>query len=136
MATGAGKTFTAITSVYRLLKHTRVRRVLFLVDTRNLGEQAEQEFLAFTPSDASSATSARSVMSGFCARRASSQSRWPVSVRGLLPPRRRACVSPVVRCRFTHRIALATLTPKIAAAAWHERPDATVRITRSRKSFE
>ncbi|HEX2852983.1 MAG TPA: DEAD/DEAH box helicase family protein [Opitutaceae bacterium] len=51
MATGAGKTFTAITSIYRLLKHTRVRRVLFLVDTRNLGEQAEQEFLAFTPTD-------------------------------------------------------------------------------------
>lgn len=51
MATGAGKTFTAITSIYRLLKHARVRRVLFLVDTRNLGEQAEQEFLAFTPND-------------------------------------------------------------------------------------
>jgi hypothetical protein len=32
MATGAGKTFTAITAVYRLLKHARVRRVLFLVD--------------------------------------------------------------------------------------------------------
>ena len=51
MATGAGKTFTAITSIYRLLKHARVKRVLFLVDTRNLGEQAEQEFLAYTPSD-------------------------------------------------------------------------------------
>lgn len=51
MATGSGKTFTAITSVYRLLKHARIRRVLFLVDTRNLGEQAEQEFLAFTPND-------------------------------------------------------------------------------------
>jgi type I restriction enzyme R subunit len=51
MATGAGKTFTAITSIYRLLKHAKVRRVLFLVDTRNLGEQAEQEFLAFTPTD-------------------------------------------------------------------------------------
>ncbi|MGF1656696.1 MAG: DEAD/DEAH box helicase family protein, partial [Verrucomicrobiales bacterium] len=51
MATGSGKTFTAITSIYRLLKHSRVRRVLFLVDTRNLGEQAEQEFLAFTPND-------------------------------------------------------------------------------------
>jgi type I restriction enzyme R subunit len=51
MATGSGKTFTAITSIYRLLKHARVRRVLFLVDTRNLGEQAEQEFLAFTPTD-------------------------------------------------------------------------------------
>ncbi len=51
MATGAGKTFTAITAIYRLLKHARVRRVLFLVDTRNLGEQAEQEFLAYTPND-------------------------------------------------------------------------------------
>jgi type I restriction enzyme R subunit len=51
MATGSGKTFTAITSTYRLLKHARIRRVLFLVDTHNLGEQAEQEFLAYTPND-------------------------------------------------------------------------------------
>jgi type I restriction enzyme, R subunit len=51
MATGSGKTFTAITSIYRLLKHGRVKRVLFLVDTRNLGEQAEQEFFGYTPSD-------------------------------------------------------------------------------------
>jgi len=51
MATGSGKTFTAITSIYRLLKHGRVKRVLFLVDTRNLGEQAEQEFIAYTPAD-------------------------------------------------------------------------------------
>ncbi len=51
MATGSGKTFTAITSIYRLLKHARVKRILFLVDTRNLGEQAEQEFIAYTPTD-------------------------------------------------------------------------------------
>ena len=51
MATGSGKTFTAITSIYRLLKHADARRVLFLVDTRNLGEQAEQEFIAYTPND-------------------------------------------------------------------------------------
>jgi len=51
MATGAGKTFTAITSIYRLLKFARARRVLFLVDTRNLGEQAEQEFMAYQPRD-------------------------------------------------------------------------------------
>ena len=51
MATGSGKTFTAITSVYRLLKHSKAKRVLFLVDTKNLGEQAEQEFMAYTPSD-------------------------------------------------------------------------------------
>lgn len=52
MATGSGKTFTAITSVYRLLKPpVRMRRVLFLVDTKNLGEQAEQEFQSYTPND-------------------------------------------------------------------------------------
>jgi type I restriction enzyme R subunit len=51
MATGAGKTFTAITSVYRLLKFGGARRVLFLVDTRNLGQQAHQEFMAYAPPD-------------------------------------------------------------------------------------
>lgn len=51
MATGSGKTFTAITTVYRLLKHAKAKRILFLVDTKNLGEQAEQEFQAFTPND-------------------------------------------------------------------------------------
>jgi type I restriction enzyme, R subunit len=51
MATGSGKTFTAITSIYRLLKFARAKRVLFLVNTRNLGEQAEQEFKRFEPQD-------------------------------------------------------------------------------------
>lgn len=51
MATGSGKTFTAITSIYRLLKYAKGKRVLFLVDTKNLGEQAEQEFMTFTPND-------------------------------------------------------------------------------------
>lgn len=51
MSTGAGKTFTAITFVYRLLKFAKAKRILFLVDTKNLGEQAEQEFMAFQPSD-------------------------------------------------------------------------------------
>lgn len=51
MATGSGKTFTAITSVYRLLKHADAKRVLFLVDTKNLGEQAEQEFMSYVPND-------------------------------------------------------------------------------------
>ena len=51
MATGSGKTYTAITSIYRLLKHADAKRVLFLVDTRNLGEQTEQEFMAYVPSD-------------------------------------------------------------------------------------
>ncbi len=47
MATGAGKTFTAATFVYRLLKYAKAKRILFLVDTKNLGEQAEQEFQKF-----------------------------------------------------------------------------------------
>jgi len=51
MATGSGKTFTAISSIYRLLKFAKAKRILFLVDTKNLGEQAEQEFMAFTPND-------------------------------------------------------------------------------------
>lgn len=51
MATGSGKTFTAITSCYRLLKYGKMNRILFLVDTRSLGEQAECEFMAYRPND-------------------------------------------------------------------------------------
>lgn len=51
MATGAGKTFTAATFIYRLLKFSDAKRILFLVDTKNLGEQAEQEFMTFKPTD-------------------------------------------------------------------------------------
>ncbi len=51
MATGAGKTFAAATFIYRLLKFVDAKRILFLVDTKNLGEQAEQEFMTFQPTD-------------------------------------------------------------------------------------
>ncbi|MGN6802124.1 MAG: DEAD/DEAH box helicase family protein [Ginsengibacter sp.] len=51
MATGSGKTYTAINFIYRLLKYAKAKRVLFLVDTKNLGEQAEQEFMAYVPND-------------------------------------------------------------------------------------
>lgn len=51
MATGSGKTFTAITSIYRLLKYCGAKRILFLVDTKNLGEQAEAEFTSYKPND-------------------------------------------------------------------------------------
>src|SRR5690554_393119 len=52
MATGSGKTFTAITASYRLLREpVSANRILFLVDTKNLGEQAEQEFMTFVPND-------------------------------------------------------------------------------------
>lgn len=51
MATGAGKTYTAITSMYRLLRLADAKRILFLVDTKNLGEQAEQEMMSYVPLD-------------------------------------------------------------------------------------
>lgn len=51
MATGAGKTYTAITAIYRLLKYAGAKRVLFLVDTKNLSEQAEQEMMSYLPID-------------------------------------------------------------------------------------
>ena len=52
MATGSGKTLLAITSIYRLIKYGGARRVLFLVDRQNLGEQAEKEFQNYrTPDD-------------------------------------------------------------------------------------
>jgi type I restriction enzyme, R subunit len=52
MATGSGKTLLAITSLYRLIKFGGAKRVLFLVDRTNLGEQAEKEFQNYrTPDD-------------------------------------------------------------------------------------
>jgi type I restriction enzyme R subunit len=48
MATGSGKTFTAATSCYRLIKYADAKRILFLVDRSNLGEQAKLEFDKFT----------------------------------------------------------------------------------------
>jgi type I restriction enzyme R subunit len=52
MATGSGKTIMAVTTAYRLIKFGGARRVLFLVDRKNLGEQAEKEFQGFrTPDD-------------------------------------------------------------------------------------
>lgn len=44
LATGAGKTYTAVTAAYRFLNYAKMRRVLFLVDRNNLGKQAEGEF--------------------------------------------------------------------------------------------
>jgi type I restriction enzyme R subunit len=44
MATGTGKTLTAIGLLYRLIKTSRFRHVLFLVDRNALGLQAEDKF--------------------------------------------------------------------------------------------
>lgn len=47
LATGAGKTYTACLTTYRMLNYTPMKRVLFLVDRNNLGKQAEGEFGTF-----------------------------------------------------------------------------------------
>jgi type I restriction enzyme R subunit len=42
----------AVSSVYRLIKFGRAKRVLFLVDRNTLGRQARREFMAYrTPDD-------------------------------------------------------------------------------------
>jgi type I restriction enzyme R subunit len=52
MATGSGKTFTAVNICYRLIKNANAKRILFLVDRGNLGEQTENEFETFVvPND-------------------------------------------------------------------------------------
>ena len=52
MATGTGKTYTAVSFIYRLIKFANARRVLFLVDRSNLGRQTRKEFQQYiTPDD-------------------------------------------------------------------------------------
>lgn len=52
MATGSGKTVTAIGFIYRLIKFAKARRVLFLVDRSNLRRQTLKEFQQYaTPDD-------------------------------------------------------------------------------------
>jgi len=52
MATGSGKTYAAVNFIYRLIKFANAKRILFLVDRRNLGIQAQTEFKQFvTPDD-------------------------------------------------------------------------------------
>lgn len=51
MATGSGKTFTAVTSIYRLIKFAKAKKILFLVDRSNLGRQALREFQQYEAPD-------------------------------------------------------------------------------------
>ena len=52
MATGSGKTYTAVSFIYRLIKFANAKRVLFLVDRSNLGRQTKKEFEQYvTPDD-------------------------------------------------------------------------------------
>jgi type I restriction enzyme R subunit len=47
MATGSGKTYMAVQECYRLIKHANAKRILFLVDRKNLGKNADTEFQQF-----------------------------------------------------------------------------------------
>ena len=47
MATGSGKTFTTCSFCYRLIKFGKAKRILFLVDRNNLGEQTLNEFQTY-----------------------------------------------------------------------------------------
>lgn len=47
MATGSGKTYTAVSFISRLIKHSKAKRVLFLVDRNNLGDQTLREFESY-----------------------------------------------------------------------------------------
>ncbi len=49
LATGAGKTFTACSFSYRLIRHAGAKRILFLVDRNNLGDQTLKEFQNYQP---------------------------------------------------------------------------------------
>lgn len=52
MATGSGKTYTAVSFIYRLIAYGGAKRVLFLVDRNNLGRQTMTEFTQYnTPDD-------------------------------------------------------------------------------------
>lgn len=52
MATGTGKTFAFCNIAYRLIKYTKAKRILFLVDRWNLARQTLKEFQNFTlPND-------------------------------------------------------------------------------------
>ena len=48
MATGAGKTYTAVTLAYRLLTYGGFSKILFLVDRNNLADQTLAEFQNYT----------------------------------------------------------------------------------------
>ena len=52
LATGAGKTFTACSFSYRLIREAGAKRILFLVDRNNLGDQTLKEFQNFHPAGA------------------------------------------------------------------------------------
>jgi type I restriction enzyme R subunit len=82
MATGSAKTYTAVYFVYRLIKLAGARRVLFLVDRGNLGDQTLKEFQQFvTPDDGRKFTELYNRASG-------SGARWTLGPQGSRAGRR------------------------------------------------
>lgn len=76
MATGSGKTFTAVSFIYRLIKFAKAERVLFLVDRGNLGRQTRNEFMSYvTPDDGRTFTQLYNVQ-----HMTSSNVDWPAKV--------------------------------------------------------
>ncbi len=51
MTMGSGKTYIAVTACYRYLRYASSGPILFLVDRRNLGKQAYDEFANYQPPD-------------------------------------------------------------------------------------
>lgn len=51
MSSGGGKTYTAVSFTYRLVKFAKAKRVLFLVDRSHLGRQTKREFQQYVPPD-------------------------------------------------------------------------------------
>jgi type I restriction enzyme R subunit len=73
MATGSGKTKAAITAIYRLIKFGGARRVLFMVDRTDLGEQAERSSRPTAPPASTASSPSCTTSSGW--RRTASWSR-------------------------------------------------------------
>ncbi|MDX2112049.1 MAG: DEAD/DEAH box helicase family protein [Verrucomicrobiota bacterium] len=76
MATGAGKTYTACSFTYRLIKFAGASRVLFLVDRANLGRQALAEFQQFVAPD--TGRSALSLFAKICTHRKGAKPPTPI----------------------------------------------------------
>ena len=66
MATGSGKTFTAVTAIYRLIKFAGARRVLFLVDRGNLGRADAARSSSSTSRPTTAASSPSCTTSSTC----------------------------------------------------------------------
>jgi len=133
MATGSGKTFTAVNVAYRLLKFVGAKRILFLVDRANLGKQAEDEFANFEPSD-----DPRKFPTLYTVQRLKTNSINPASKVNSRPVSRRSSLSSMrSSCRgrsSTATVRSSTYTPLASASAPRLSPTLRSRSTTPRPS--